>query len=159
MIEFRILTSPDKSQQTTYRHNGNELTLGSSEAAMVIDDPGISPVQLRIFWHGNGFFLENLDRNVDVRLNGKPVSDASPVKDRDNITMGRTTINILALNTKPLEPPPPFEHPQAASRFAEGSKEKAVLDALEILGTGQGTSAMPKPPPPPAGMPPIPRKS
>jgi pSer/pThr/pTyr-binding forkhead associated (FHA) protein len=157
MIEFRILTCPDKSQQSTYRHPGRELTMGSSEADMVVDDPALSAAQLRIFWHGNGFFLENLDPQVEVRLNGKPLGDASPVKERDNINMGRTTVNILSLNTNPLQPPPAFEHPQAAARFVEGSKEKAVLDALDLLGKAEGGASGPKPPTPP-GMPPIPRK-
>jgi hypothetical protein len=159
MIEFRILTSPDKSQQSTYRHPGRELTMGSSEADMVVDDPALSAAQVRIFWHGNGFFLENLDPQVEVRLNGKPLGDASPVKERDNINMGRTTVNILSLNTNPLQAPPAFEHPQAAARFAEGSKEKAVLDALDLLGKAEGAASMPKPPPAPPGMPPIPKKS
>lgn len=158
MIEFRILTSPDKSQQSTYRHPGKELTIGGSEADMVIDDPALSAAQLRIFWHGNGFFLENLDPQVEVRLNGKPLGDASPVKERDNINVGRTTVNILTLNTSPLQPPPAFDHPQAAARFAQGSKEKALLDALDILGKAEGGAGTPKPPPAPPGMPPIPRK-
>lgn len=159
MIEFRILTSPDKSQQSTYRHPGKELTMGSSEADMVVDDPALSAAQIRIFWHGNGFFLENLDPQVEVRLNGKVINDASPVKERDNINMGRTTVNVLTLNPNPLQPPPAFEHPQAAARFVDGSKEKAVLDVLETLARAEGAAAGPKPPPPPPGMPPIPRKS
>lgn len=157
MIEFRILTSPDKSQQSTYRHPGQELTMGSSEADMVIDDPAIAAAQIRIFWHGNGFFLENLNPQVEVRLNGRTLGDASPIKERDNINLGRTTVNILTLNTHALQAPPAFEHPQAAARFVEGSKEKAVLDALDLLGKAEGSAGMPKPPVPP-GMPPIPRK-
>jgi predicted component of type VI protein secretion system len=131
--------------------------MGGSEADMVIDDPALSAAQIRMFWHGNGFFLENLDPQVEVRLNGKPLGEPSPVKERDNINMGRTTVNILTLNVNPLQPPPAYEHPQAAARFVDGSKEKAVLDALDMLGKAEGAGSGPKPPLPP-GMPPIPRK-
>ena len=159
MIEFRILASPDKSQQSTYRHPGQQLTFGSGEADMVIDDPGVAPVQARVFWQGGGFFLENLEPQVEVRLNGRAISGPTPVKDRDNVNLGKTTVNFLTLNPQPLAPPPAYEHPQAAARFVDGNKEKAVLDVLEILAREAGapaTPAAPPKPPIPGNMPPLP---
>ena len=166
-MEFKIIACPDKSQQSTYRHAGMQLTIGSSNADMVIDDPNLSATQVRIFFQG-GFLLENLDPQVEVRLNGKLVEDRIPVKERDNITMGRSTVNFILLNQKPFSPPEPYQHPQAAARFVPGNKEKAVLDALEFLAAQEmGIAAKPSSPPavkPPlpggagGAMPPLPRK-
>jgi hypothetical protein len=173
MIEFKILACPDKSQQSTYRHPGSSLTFGSGEADMLIDDPAIAASQVRIFFQGGGFFLENLEPEVEVRLNGKTLDGPSPLKERDHITLGRTTVNFVALDPQPLRAPPPYEHPHTATRVVEGSKEKAILDVLGHLAQPAAPAAMPKPPlpggpkpplpgakppPPPSGMPPLPPK-
>lgn len=164
MIEFKIISTPDKSQQSTYQHGGLELVFGQLEGDMLIDDPALAARQARIFWAGNNYLIENLDDSVDIRINGKSVQEPSPLKERDNLSMGKTTINFSKLNRNPLTPPDPYVHPQAESRFAAGTKEAAVLEALEILEkqAGGGSSSppgLPKPPPLPGGkMPPLPPK-
>jgi hypothetical protein len=159
MIEFKIISTPDKSQQSTYQHVGLELVLGQTEGDMLIDDPGLSARQVRIYWAGSNYMIENLDESVDIRINGKPVKEPSPLKERDNLTMAKTTVNFAKLNRSALTPPEPYEHPQAASRFAAGNKEAAILEALDIMEKQEGGGAMPKPPPLPGGkMPPLPPK-
>ena len=155
MIEFKIVGTPDKSQQSTYQHLGLTLLMGNGEGDMVIDDPGLGTLQLKVFYQGNAFYVENLNPAVEVRLNGKPIAGPQPVKERDNLNMGRTVINFVRLDTQPLTPPPEFEHPMAASKFTPGSKEKAILDSLAALEKA-ATPASPPPPPPkgPPGMPP-----
>lgn len=165
MIEFKIVNSPDKSQQATYHHVGQELVIGRSEGDMIVDDPQLSPRQIRIYFQGDQAILENLNPDLEVRLNGKPVEGATPIKEKDNLTMARTTINIARADHSPLTPPEPVQHPQFAQRVTPGSKEKALLDALEHLATEAGApttaapplpGGAPKPPIPPSPNPPIP---
>lgn len=133
MIEFKIISTPDRSQQSTYRHQGTEITFGSSDASMIIDDPQLSPLQIRISFQGSQAILENLNPDVEVRLNGKAVDGSVPIKARDNLSMARTTINFIQLDLSPTPLPPSYVHPQAELRFVADSSEKAVLDVLEFL--------------------------
>jgi hypothetical protein len=160
MIEFKIIATPDKSQQSTYQHTGLELTVGQTEGDMLIDDPQIAEKQIRIFWAGSNYMIENLSDDVEVRLNGKALKEAMPLKERDNLNMGRTTVNFVKLNRSGLTPPEAYEHPQASSRFVAGNKEMAILEALEFLEKSEGGGIAPKAPPPlPGGkMPPLPPK-
>lgn len=155
MIEFKIINAPDKSQQSSYQHLGKELVVGSAEGDMIIDDPAISARQFRIFFQGEQAFLENLNPDIGLRLNGKPVEGATPLKEKDNLTLGKTTINFSRLDLGPMTPPERFEHPMASIKLAPGTKERAVLDALELLAR-ESESESPPPPPKPSAMPPIP---
>lgn len=158
MIEFKVIATHDKSQQSTYQHSGTELRIGSAEGDLILDDPKLGAMQIRIYREGAGFWLENLDESIEVRLNGKPIAGPSPIKDRDSLTMGRTTISFSRIDSAPLTPPPPYENPHAGQRFAEGNKEKAILDALSQLEAQAGGA----PPPPRSAqapkpsMPPLP---
>jgi hypothetical protein len=160
MIEFKILMSPDKSQQGNYQHFGESLTFGRSEGDMLLDDASLGPAQLKVSWNGSGFEMENLHPKVEVRVNGKPLKDKVPVKERENIVLGRTTLSFSRLDLAPAQPPPPYEHPRASLRFAPDTADSAILYALELQekaepGTGTGI-AKPAPPPLPKGMPPLP---
>jgi hypothetical protein len=168
MIEFKIITCPDKSQQATYQHLGTELTIGKSEGDMVVDDPAMAGLQLRVKLEGEkNATLENLHLGVEVRLNGKAVSGVVPLKEKDNLTVSRTTINFSRLDSQPLQPPEPYQHPGARERLTPGSKEQTILDALEFLEskTPEPASASPQPskPPVPGGAqppkPPLPAGS
>lgn len=152
MIEFKVISSPDKSQLANYRHEGTELTIGKGDAQMVLDDPQLGSVQIRLFFERGQVFLENLTPEIEVRVNGKAIDGATPLKVKDNLSMGRTTINFTALDTKPVPIPEAFEHPQAATRFAADTNEKAILDALEYLensSAGSNSNSPPSPPKPP----------
>lgn len=118
---------------------------------MLIDDPTIAPLQLKISYQGTSYVLENLDSSVDIRLNGKSVSGQVPIKEKDNLNLGRTTINFSRMDTADFLPPPPYEHPQNVHRLTPGSKEKAILDALEFL--ERNSSDSPASPPIPGSMP------
>ena len=157
MIEFKILSTVDKTQIGNYQHTGSELSIGQTEGDMLVDDPQLSPLQLKIsFPDGQVAQLENLGSSVEVRVNGKAIGESAPLKEKDTVVVGRTTIQFSQLNTRPATIPPTFEHPQATNRFTPGSKEQAVLDSLSTLekmaGGGSAPSAMPSPPRPP-GMP------
>jgi predicted component of type VI protein secretion system len=156
MIEFKIIAAPDKSQQATYQHLGKELSFGQTEGDMILDDPALAPLQLRIFWENGAFFLENVGGGVEVRLNGRPIEGRVPIKEKDNLNMGRVTLSFSRLDLDPPSPPPPFEHPQFSTRVTEGSKEKAILDALTTLEQKEGTAPPGAPPLPGAPMPPLP---
>lgn len=156
MIEFKIISSPDKSQQATYQHLGRELTLGRSEGDMIVDDPAFGPLQLKIVVvDGKNATIENLHSGLEVRLNGKAIMGTVALKEKDNVTVSRTTINFSRLDLGPLPAPEPYEHPLAKERFSTGSKELAMLQVLEHL---EKTAAAPGgPPPAPAGAkPPLP---
>jgi pSer/pThr/pTyr-binding forkhead associated (FHA) protein len=161
MIEFKIIASPDRTQQAAYAHAGREIRFGRSDGDMFIDDPLIASLQARLFYEGTGFFVENLGEG-EIKLNGKPVARPTAIKEKDNLVMGRTTINITRLDTAAAPPlPARFENPAASARFTEGTREKAVLDALDYLAkaeaglsAGAPKGAPPRPPVPP----PPPRK-
>src|SRR5436305_253687 len=134
MIEFKIINCPDKSQQATYKHLGKELTFGKTEGDMVIDDPAIGPLQLKISVNeAQSAMIENLFTDVEVRLNGKPIMGPSPLREKDNVTVARTTINFSRLDLAPMPEPARYEHPNAKERFSGTSKESVVLQVLEHL--------------------------
>lgn len=171
MIEFKIITCPDKSQQATYQHLGQELTMGKSDGDMIVDDPAFGALQLRVKVEGAGATLENLNMGTEVRLNGKAISGVVPLKEKDNLTVARTTINFTRLDTAPLAPPEPFENSAAKERFTPGSKEQVILDVLAHLekttpdaGGAGGPPPVPgspsaKPPLPGGAKPPLPGAS
>jgi len=157
MIEFKIITCPDKSQQATYQHMASELTIGKSEGDLIIDDPAMGAIQLRVrIEEDKSATLETLNLEVEVRLNGKAISGVVPLKEKDNLTVSRTTINFSRLDTSPLVAPEPFQYPNARERFTPGSKEQTILDALAFLETSvpETSASPPKPPLPPAVSPP-----
>lgn len=158
MIEFKILSSPDRSQIASYQHLGAELTLGKSEGDMLVDDPQISALQIRVRLMGGQAVLQNADPAVEIRLNGRPVDGEIPIKEKDNISMGKTSIQFTRLDLEPPSPPPPVEYRNAAGRFTPESKEQAMLDALQFLERQSEDQriASSAPPPPMRGQPPLP---
>ncbi|NUM87990.1 MAG: hypothetical protein HUU37_02185 [Bdellovibrionales bacterium] len=161
MIEFKIIQTPDKGQIAAYTHPGSEMVVGNASGDMIIDDPDLGEQQVRLRPEGAGFVIENLNPDVEVRVSGKTVIDATPIKSNDTVNMGKTTIHFLHLSQLAPRPPEPFQHPQFEARVVEGSREKAILDALEFLSNGLSGSAAKPPPPRPAGAklpPPLPGK-
>ncbi|HEY8278247.1 MAG TPA: hypothetical protein VIH99_01400 [Bdellovibrionota bacterium] len=169
MIEFKVIASPDKSQQATYQHLGSELIFGQSEGEMIIDDPAFGPTQLKVKIDGEGkASIENLNTNIEVRLNGKAITGEMPLKEKDNVTVARTTINFARLDGGPPPLPEAYENPLVKDRVVPGSKERALLDALEFLEKrapesgatplSENTAGGPVIPPPVPlnGMPPLP---
>ncbi|MGZ3712744.1 MAG: FHA domain-containing protein, partial [Bdellovibrionota bacterium] len=162
MIEFKIISTADRSQLSTYQHFGAELTLGRTEGDMLIDDPQLGPLQLRIRVSAGQSTLENTDESVETRLNGRPIEGIVPLKEKDNVTVGKTSIQFLRLDLEPATVPEPIEYRNAAQRFAEGTKEKALLDGLEYLerssvpGSGNSRIGIPSPPKPKPPIPNIP---
>jgi hypothetical protein len=146
VIEFKIITCPDKSQQATYQHVGRELTLGRLEGDMLVDDPAFGPLQLKITVENDKTtIIENMNTATEVRLNGKPISGPMPLKEKDNVTIARTTINFARLDLAALPAPEPYVHPNAKERFSNGSKEKTVLEVLDYLEKAASTAAPPPP--------------
>ena len=158
MIEFKIIACPDKSQLASYQHMGKELTLGKTEGDMIVDDPAFGNLQIKIVLNDDkSATLENLNIGTDVRLNGKSISGVVPLKEKDNITVARTTINISKLDLSPPPTPQPYEHPNARERFTPGSKESTVLEVLDFLEKNYSTGgASPPIPGTPGAKPPVP---
>jgi len=157
LIEFKIISSPDKSQQATYQHLAQELTIGKTEGDMIVDDPAFGALQLKIVVQdGKNALIENLNGAVEVRLNGKAIGGPSPLKEKDNVTVSRTTINFSRLDLSPLPAPEPYTNPLAKDRFTAGSKEQAMLDVLDHLEKSGAEGATSTPPPPAGAKPPLP---
>lgn len=130
--------------------------MGQTEGDMRIDDPQLAPLQLHVFADGNSYLIQNLAPEVELRLNGKAINASAPLKERDSIVVGKATITFTRLDSSDHQAPPArYEHPNAAARFAPGTKERAIQEALEILAAGPVGSA-PKPPTPPSVKPPLP---
>jgi hypothetical protein len=146
VIEFKIITCPDKSQQATYQHVGRELTFGKQEGDMLVDDPAFGAMQLKVTVESDKVAtLENMNTATEVRLNGKPISGPMPLKEKDNVTIARTTINFSRIDLSSLPAPDPYDHPNAKERFSNGSKEKTVLEVLDHLEKAAATAAPPPP--------------
>lgn len=135
MILFKITACPDKNQIGVYQHESNELTIGSADADMVIDDPALSPKQVEIKYIKGQFGVVNLNKKVSVRLNGAEVpTKPTPIKSNDSLSMGETTIFFTQINDKPLAPPQKYVNEAAAARLnREGSNENSLLRALQHL--------------------------
>lgn len=179
MIEFKIISTVDRSQIASYQHFGAELSLGKTEGDMLIDDPQLANLQLRVRVGAGQTTLENADPSVEVRLNGRAIDGETPMKEKDSVSVGKTSIQFLRLDLNPMPVPDPIEYRNAAGRFTPESKEQAVLDALEHLerqsdesviaatsvprpGTNPAIPSVPKPPLPgrmPPVPPPFPKKS
>ncbi len=155
MIEFKIISCPDRSQQATYRHVSSELTLGRTTGDMIVDDPGFGDTQLRVRLEGPRATLENLHPQVEVRLNGKGISGVVPLKEKDNITVARTTINFSRLDLSPIPLPEAYEYPHK-EKVGPGTKERTLMDALQYLEGQAPGAAVGARPPTPGGMPPRP---
>ncbi|MGE3262583.1 MAG: FHA domain-containing protein [Bacteriovoracia bacterium] len=158
MIEFKIISTVDRSQIGNYQHLGAELTIGSADGEMLIDDPQIAALQLRVRVAGGQPTLENLEPGVEARLNGRPFEGTVPLKEKDNVSVGKTSIQILRLDLSTIAAPEPIDHRNALTRFASDTKEKAILDGLEYLErqAGESQSGTPSPPVPGAPRPAIP---
>jgi hypothetical protein len=133
--------------------------IGSLIGDMIIDDPNIGEQQLKVRIEGTKAILENIYPKVEIRLNGKVVSGSAEIHVRDNLNVGKTSISFSRLDDKPAAPAEPFEHPNAATRFAPGTSEKAILSALHFLATN-GKIEPPQPPGisgRPPGLPPKPK--
>jgi hypothetical protein len=161
MIEFKITTCTDKSQQATYQHVGTLLTIGRTEGDMLVDDPGFGPAQLRIRLENGAATVENLNQAVNLRLNGKPTSGIVPLKEKDNLAVARTSFHFTKVNSSPLSVPERYENPACRDRFSAGTKESALMDALAFLENAAKAApppapATPKPPPLPGATPPKP---
>jgi pSer/pThr/pTyr-binding forkhead associated (FHA) protein len=122
MIEFKIMQCPEKSQLGNYLHWQNEISFGSQDADMVIDDPGISARQVQIFFKNETAFVQNLDLGVDVKINGQAVkAEAHPLLAKEVLAFGKTQIVFSKLNTQAVAPPSQAEFANQ-TRFEAGSR-------------------------------------
>ena len=130
MIEFKIINCPDKSQQAAYQHLGKELTFGKTEGDMIVDDPAFGPLQLKVVViDAKNATIENLNSGLEVRLNGKAIMGTVALKEKDNVTVARTTINFSRLDLGPLPAPAPYENPNLKERFAPGDRKSTRLNS------------------------------
>jgi len=164
MIEFKITQCPEKLQQGVYLHFDAGISFGNLEASMIIDDPNMAAKHARVYFEGAQPMVQNISDDTDMRLNANIIApgDSSPLKIRDNLSLGKTVVQFTQLSLEPPKTPQAYTHPHADMRFAEGTKESAILKALEVLSgsTENKTEAPVSPPPPPKPPmpPPLPKK-
>lgn len=135
MVEFKILQAATRAQIGTYRHWGPEITFGSADAEFILDDPELDARQLFIGMQQGGAVVESLSEQVPVKLNVQTLLPGAPmaVKAGDKITLGKTLIQVIQVTADDPPVPGKFEHPKAADIFAEGTTDRAILDALAML--------------------------
>lgn len=142
MFEFKILQCPDRSQNGTYEHMGDELVIGSSEGEMIIDDPQLGPSQLKLYFEGGSPYVENLFPDCQVKLNQNIIPPGRhSLKARDSIHMGKTIINFIKIKPGPLEPQKITDEDKTKGieAFKEGSPERAIYTALDFLSKKSAT--------------------
>lgn len=137
MIQFKITNTPEKSQQSVYQHEGEQIVIGKEEGDLIIDDPAIAPRQLRIYFEAGNFYLENLDPSVEIKVAGKPIEEPIHLHGKEILNFGKTTLALTLINTLPAPLPETFYY-NRSDRFATGKTERVILDALEFLASPLG---------------------
>jgi hypothetical protein len=100
---------------------------------MIIDDPQIAASQVLIRCQGKEAFIQNLDTDFTVKVNGRTIgAEPEPIRAKEVLAMGKTQINFTRLDAELQSFPesPKYLNPQ---RFEAGSREKAIEHALEFL--------------------------
>lgn len=134
MIQFKLTNCPDRSQVGNYDHHDNNMTIGSQGADMVIDDPELQPIQVKVFYQNGEPFVENVAGGVDVKVNATAVAKgkSQKIKPRDTIRMGKTSIFLTALADTAAEPPAPFtDHEELL--IEPDTVINAIWESLKIL--------------------------
>lgn len=152
MLQFKITSCPEKSQLGIYQHEATQMSIGSSDADMVVDDPGIAPKQVQIALERSGFTIVNLEPKTKVQLNGKALKGKPiPFKSNDNLSLGSTTIFFMKVDQNAAEPPAVFEDSSIVHRLNESETPlNAIWQSIEILRAELNPSQKsPGPPPPP----------
>ena len=96
MIEFQVIESPDENILSTFKYFQNQIYLGRSNGDLWIQDPALlaSHVMLEII---DKDLLIHPQRDVEFYLiNGKRASAIRKLKIDNVITIGKTSLKILA---------------------------------------------------------------
>lgn len=164
MIQFKITNAPDRTQVANYDHFATYMTIGRKKADMVIDDPDIDQLQVKILFDNGQPFVENVSQEVPIKLNATTIAPGQkhPLKPRDTIRLGSSSVFITALKDTPTYQPEAVDtHRDKLERDSETIG--AIWSALEELTKNISPSTPPQapgetttPPPIPAGTPPPP---
>lgn len=158
MLEFKIIQCPEKNQLGMYRHFEDEISIGNADADMIVDDPNMAPCHARFFCKNSNGMVENTSDEFDIKINVKIVKpgESMAFSTRDNIVLGKTVFQFSKIQPGPPAFPAEYRPPQHDARFAEGTKESAILKSLDILSAAKSVVTPPpppritaKPPPPP----------
>ena len=136
MIRFKITTCPSAAQIREYTHDENRIVFGLADGDMIIDDPSFGNRQAQIFFEKSDAKLESLSPQCMVQINGQKIAPGKPhpVKAKDILLIGQTTIVLIDLQERSQElPPVPWENTAVKSRMEPHSNEYAILTVLGQL--------------------------
>lgn len=119
MIKLRMLSGALEGQVVEL--DEEHITMGRGEQNLiVIDDPGLGEEQCALEKEAGGWVLRNLGADSPTLLNGEPVKERGPVRNRDEIQIGDIR---FAFEEVVQAPPPPPGVPAdviATARLADG---------------------------------------
>lgn len=96
MIHLEVLSSPDKNVLSSFQFFQNELYLGRSSGDLHIQDPQLFESHLMIEVVEKDLIVHP-QKNVDSYLiDGKRASTVRKIKPNQKITLGNTTVRVIA---------------------------------------------------------------
>ena len=142
MIKLRMLSGALEGQVVEL--DEEHITMGRGEQNLiVIDDPGLGEEQCALEKEAGGWMLRDLGADSPTLLNGEPVRDRSPVRNRDEIQIG--DIRFAFEEVAPAPPGVPADV-IATARLADGGIDLSNAGTrVAEAGAGAPASGVAKP--------------
>lgn len=102
MIHIEITESPDHNVRTTFQYFKNEIYLGSHGHDLSIDDPGLLSSHVLIEVPEKELLIHPQSGVEFYLLNGKRTTSIRKLKPKDTVTIGNTTIKVIAFEPTEL---------------------------------------------------------
>ena len=82
-----------------YILTGDSISLGRApDNGIVLESSGVSRHQARIAWTGSNYILEDLDSANGTWVNGKRLSERTPLVDGDSVTFGDVSLTFRSVD-------------------------------------------------------------
>jgi hypothetical protein len=133
MIYFEITESPDKNVIGRYEFKKNEVYIGQNAPDLSIHDTDLSNNHLLLEIPENEL-LVHPQKNVGFYLvNGKRSTNIKKLKVSDTLTLGQTTLKIIAFEASVYPSKKQILDAKLAKLMAEESKRMPVIESLRNL--------------------------
>jgi sigma-B regulation protein RsbU (phosphoserine phosphatase) len=144
---FVLRVEPFQGEPFTHAVSGDALVFGrSSKADLVVPDRYMSRLQARLFREGGVWLIENLGGRNPTLLNGKAITQPTPIASGDLIAVSDTRLYVQAPGAAPAarEESTDAGHTlfRAASALLAESEARALRDDVGEAGLRQHTARL-----------------